>query len=164
MRKHLRAGLLGAVLAAVSPCTQGIQAGTIIVTSTDDSGPGSLREALALAETGDRIVFDASTAARPILLTSGQLILDTDVTIEGLGSSMTIVDGNASSRVFLVGNNVTATISNLTIRNGFEAHLTAEKLAVGEGGGIYNQGYLTVGNSVITHNTVSSLHQRRRCL
>lgn len=37
-----------------------LEAATIIVTNTNDSGPGSLRQALAVAHDGDRITFAVS--------------------------------------------------------------------------------------------------------
>ena len=39
-----------------------MHAATIIVTNTNDSGPGSLRQALAVAHDGDRITFAVSGA------------------------------------------------------------------------------------------------------
>ena len=47
-----------------------LEAATITVTNTNDSGPGSLRQALANANNGDRINFAVTGA---ITLTSGGL-------------------------------------------------------------------------------------------
>ena len=46
----------------------------IVVTNTNDSGPGALRDALAVANDGDTI--DATGVSGTILLTSGQLNVD----------------------------------------------------------------------------------------
>ena len=57
-----------------------LQATTITVTNTNDSGPGSLRQALANANNGDTINF---AVTRTIFLTSGELLVDKTVTISG---------------------------------------------------------------------------------
>src|SRR5438552_18703279 len=48
-------------------------ADTITVINTNDSGPGSLRQALVDANQGDTINFDSSINGQRITLTSGQL-------------------------------------------------------------------------------------------
>src|SRR5436309_15597040 len=53
----------------------------IVVTNTNDSGPGSLRQALADANDGDTIDFDPSLNGQTVTLTSGQLNVDKDVAI-----------------------------------------------------------------------------------
>ena len=88
---------------------------TIIVTNTNDSGPGSLREALADANDGDTINFAVTGT---IGLTSGQLLVDKNVTISGPGSASLAVDGNATSRVFHIGPGKIVSISGLTLTNG----------------------------------------------
>ena len=50
---------------------QNARSATITVTNTNDGGPGSLREALAVANDGDTI--DATGVSGTILLTSGEL-------------------------------------------------------------------------------------------
>src|SRR5499427_5355673 len=104
----------------------------IVVTNTNDSGPGSLRDALAIANDGDTI--DASGVSGTILLTSGELQIHHNVTINGPGAANLAVNGNATSRVFEnFASNVT--ISGFTITNG---------AAGGNGGGILNDGGLTL--------------------
>ena len=56
-------------------------AATIIVNNTNDSGPGSLRQALVDANDGDTI--DATGISGVITLTSGELLVDKSVTING---------------------------------------------------------------------------------
>jgi len=67
------------------------QATTITVTSTNDSGPGSLRQALADAHDGDTINFDVSLKGQTIALTSDELVIDKSITITGPGSDQLAV-------------------------------------------------------------------------
>jgi hypothetical protein len=48
----------------------------ITVTTTADSGTGSLREAIANAQSGDTIKFSSNLANQKITLTSGQLTVN----------------------------------------------------------------------------------------
>src|SRR5262249_46384430 len=75
-----------------------LPANIIVVTNTNDSGPGSLRQALADANDGDTI--DATGVSGTILLTSGELEITHGVTINGPGAASLAVNGNANSRVF----------------------------------------------------------------
>src|SRR5262245_56360130 len=85
----------------------------IVVTNTNDSGPGSLRQALVDANDGDTINFDPSLVAQTITLTSGQLYIRRDVTVTGPGAPFLTVDGNAhiQSGVFYLKQGKAATIS-----------------------------------------------------
>src|SRR6516164_6523611 len=114
---------------------------TITVTNTNDSGPGSLRNALSIANDGDTI--DATGVSGTILLTSGELQIHHNVTINGPGAANLAVNGNATSRVFenFASN---GTISGFTITNG---------AAGGNGGGILNDGGLTLSHSIVSHST-----------
>jgi hypothetical protein len=48
---------------------------TITVTNTNDSGAGSLRQALADADDGDPITFDSALAGQTITLTTTELAI-----------------------------------------------------------------------------------------
>ena len=102
-------------------CAAGLfaSATTIIVTNTNDNGAGSLRQALVDANDGDTI--DATGISGVITLTTGELLVDKSVTINGAGADVLAIDGNAASVVFFIFRNrpgETVTISGLTIRNG----------------------------------------------
>src|ERR1044071_4224303 len=91
MRGSLRvvaSATTGLALFLVSATTD---AATITVANTNDSGPGSLRQALADANDGDRVNFDASLKGQSIALTSGELVIDKSITITGPGSDQLTV-------------------------------------------------------------------------
>jgi len=69
----------------------------IVVTNTNDSGPGSVRNALAVANDGDTI--DATGVSGTIVLTSGELQINHNVTINGPGAGNLAVNGNGTFRV-----------------------------------------------------------------
>ena len=125
-----------------------------IVTNTSDSGAGSLRQALADALNGETITFNIPTAdpgfnagVWTITLTSGELVIEKDVTISGLGADVLVVnrDGNAPAfRIFDLLPGKTVALEGLTISNG--------KATVG-GGIINNHSNLTINNCTLTGNT-----------
>ncbi|NBC18937.1 MAG: hypothetical protein GVY18_16675 [Bacteroidetes bacterium] len=116
-----------------------------VVTNLGDSGNGSLRGVLAAVASGTTVTFDPSLSGQTIDLTSGQLTLDTDVTVDAsaLPESITIQGG--PGRVFWVTPTANATLSHLTIRGGDTDF----------GGGISNDGTLTVRSSTIRNNEAS---------
>ena len=122
---------------------------SFVVSNTDDSGPGSLRQAIldANAQQGaNDITFNEAVFQTPqlIILSGTQLELkDTTgtTTITGPAAGVT-VSGDNASRVFEVDANVTASISGMTITGG---------TTTGNGGGLYSDG----GNVTLTNCTVS---------
>ena len=141
--------LFGCLLSAI---THPSAAATRTVTNTNDSGAGSLRQAIdSAAPTGDLIVFAAGVEGT-IALTSGELFLNKNVTIAGPGAVVLTISGNNLSRVFKVGS-VTAAISGLRISDG---RVTGNPSVVGGGAGIFNNnGNLTVQNCEIVNNTMT---------
>src|SRR5213594_2777454 len=62
---------------------------TITVTNGNDSGPGSLRQALADANDGDTINFDPSVNI--VMLTTAELAINKSVTLSGAPQMVTVV-------------------------------------------------------------------------
>jgi hypothetical protein len=165
---NLPAGICFALLCAVVFSTQ---ANIITVTNTNDSGPGSLRQALADAHDGDTINFDVSLKGQTIALTSGELVIDKSITITGPGSDQLAVGLDIPQyhfRVFHVMASPTVTIEGLRIGPSLyfygcgiqndQATLTINNCVVAgnagltSGAGISNGGTLTINNSSITDN------------
>jgi hypothetical protein len=71
---------------------------------------------IAAAVSGDTIVFDSSLKGQTITLTSGELVIDKSLEIEGPGAKHLTISGNDASRVFdIVTAGLTVTIAELTI-------------------------------------------------
>jgi len=121
-------------------------ADVITVTNTNDSGPGSLRQALADAHDNDTINFAVTGA---ISLTSGELLIAKSVTISGPGANVLAImrDPNAASfRIFHITTNHTVTIEGLAVING--------SILSGFGGGILNQeSTLTINGCAVSGNS-----------
>ena len=134
-----------------------------IVTTNADSGAGSLRNAIQDACAGSTITFDMTPGhvVSPITLTSAELVISKNLTIQGPGANLLTVQrstaiGTPIFRVFNIGS-ATVTISGLTIANGNTADGAAGGGNPGvNGGGIINTGTLTITNSSITGNLTGS--------
>ena len=140
---------------------------TIVVHSTADDGPGSLRQALRLARDGGTINIRARGT---ITLTSGELIVDKSVTIRGPGAANLAVSGNNTSRVFHIMPGTTVTISGLKITGSVpgvpgvlpssaiysdRATLTVNSCLISDNsaGGIISTGSIELIDSVVTENS-----------
>jgi hypothetical protein len=174
------AGKNGGVGLGLVEVYSGLAGGTLTVTSTLDSGAGSLRDAIAAAVDGDTIQFDAALNGQPIALTSGELLIDKSITIRGpMVVERSPADGTPALRIFHITPGHAVTMEDLTIQFGFTTEsgagifndgstLTLNHCAVtrnfgglsggASGGGIYSSGAgatLTIANSTITNNVLS---------
>jgi CSLREA domain-containing protein len=105
-------------------------------------------------------------------LSLGELTIAKNITINGAGKGITIINGDALSRVFNSQVGGTLTLNNLTVRNGAhtgggtnsggggiynQGELILQNVSLsnnhaGNGGGIFNDGILTINNSAISNN------------
>jgi beta-glucanase (GH16 family) len=122
-------------------------ASEMIVTNANDSGPGSLRKALGSVCVNGTVTFDPAMAGQTVTLLSGPLTLGKNVQIDGSAAPGLTISGNNSDRVFIVNAGVTASISNLTIANGYGWQLA---------GGILNNGSLTLDHTIVTQNSMAT--------
>lgn len=141
----------------------------ITVTNTNDSGPGSLRAAIASASAGDTINFGVTGT----IILSSTLTVSTSLSISGPGASGLAISGNNLVQVFVINAPAAVTISGVTIENGAAADFGAVgggiqnsgatlalnncivtgNSANSDAGGIYNAGTLTVTNSTVSNNS-----------
>jgi hypothetical protein len=121
------------------------------VNNLHNSGVGSLRAAVEYANShpGTTINF-ARSLSGSIKLTSGELAITQNTIIDGPGAGKLAVSGTSHSRVFAISPGTKVTISELTITHGL-----ADSDASGIkslGGGVLNQGELTLEDVVVSHN------------
>ena len=151
--------LLFTLLCAAMASLQIVQAATITVTSTADSGQNTLRAALASATDGDTINFSLTYPAT-VTLTSGQLVVDKNVMISGPGANQLTVqrstaEGTPDFRIFYVSPGKTVTISGLTITNGLLEPIVG--FPNNSGAGIHNDhATLTVSNCTLRDNSADN--------
>lgn len=139
-------------------------AATSTVTTTADDGAGSLRAAVATANStvDDDIINFSIPSSDPnctsdgvctITLISGELVVNSTSTagklmiVNSTGASNLKVSGNNASRIFFVDSGGDLTLNEITIMNG---------VSIDDGGGIYNLGALTLTSSIVTNNSAKS--------
>src|ERR1043165_4210920 len=97
------------------------EAATVTVSSTNDSGPGSLRQAIAGTAAGDLLGFAPSVTGPIHLVSVGQrgpaLVIDKNLTIQGPGARVLAVDSGGQSTIVYISSG-TVSISGLTLANG----------------------------------------------
>ncbi len=161
----------------VSPSPIPTPGSTVVNTDQDTTTPGdslcSLREAIESSDPDScgpeqaLITFEASLAGQTLTINS-TLLVDRDVEIEGLSPGGITISGGDSVGVFEINAGRTVTLDQLTITSGRatfgggivnQGTLTVSTSTFsdnsadnGGGGGIYNQGTLTVSNSTFSGN------------
>jgi len=121
------------------------------VTNTNDSGGGSLRDAVASTPPGGTVDFDPSLAGSTIVLGS-QIVITNDVFIDGPGPGALTISGGGVTRIFNIVGGSNVNISGLRFINGL---VTGGGVQLGPA--IINQGAfnLTIDNCVFESNNAS---------
>lgn len=136
-------------------------AGIFVVNNNADSGMGSLREAIGLANGSPNNVvqFNPSLKGSTITLTTGEIEITKPMTIAGLGANLLTISGGHHSRIFYVhvGSSPTySTIEDLTLTAGnaagyggtilvLDSSLIVQRATISDsaasvGGGVFAQG------------------------
>ncbi|MBU0511111.1 MAG: right-handed parallel beta-helix repeat-containing protein [Chloroflexi bacterium] len=168
-------GFLALLFSVFTLWAQPAAAAERLVTTTADSGPGSLRQVLADAQAGDTITFDLTYPAEILLSQTEEILIDKNLTITGPGADLlTIKTSNyegIGARIFKIAAGTVVTISDLTFANAggygtlarqggaiYNAgsltliRCTFTNNASQEGGAIYNEGTLTLSHSLVSNN------------
>lgn len=125
----------------------GMKVSAQVVTNTADSGPGTLRYAIADAANGAIITFASNLSAATITLAS-TLDINTSLTIDASALPDGIqISGNGSVEIFNVISDITISLNSLTLTNG----------SAGAGGGIDNNGTLTMTSCTLSGNRANDL-------
>ncbi len=164
--------LLTVLFSATFP-VRSVYAASITVNGTADTiandGQCTLREAIinanndntsgstdcAAGSGSDTLILPAGTYVLTLsgfdnTSAGGDLDINSDITIIGAGAGSTIIRQTvATERVIHIVSNYTVNISGVTITGGDEGNAQG-------GGGVQNNGTLTINNSVITGNTTTT--------
>jgi hypothetical protein len=122
---------------------------SLVVTSLlDDGSVGTLRWAITQANGTSGGIYDSiQIPVGTIALASALPNITQNVTIVGSGKTSTVIDGNSQFRIFNVNNNISLTVSDLTLKRGQNTN----------GGLIYNnRGTVTANNVRFTSMTGGS--------
>ena len=114
----------------------------VVVLNTHDSGPGSLRDLVECVSENATITFDLDYPAE-IILTSGEIHINKNLTISGPGMETLSISGNSLSRIFQLAELHQLNISDVTLKNA---------TSINEGGAIYAKGNLTLKNLRFQNN------------
>ena len=127
-----------------------VHAATFAVDNLNDNEAGTLRAAIVSANANpgpDTIEFNAGLNGT-IVLSSDLPELTGDVEITGPGTEIITISGQSLYRPFFVSSGSTVTLAGLTIANG-QSSLVGSG---GTGGGLHNEGNLTVTDCVLSNN------------
>ncbi len=116
------------------------------VTNTNNSGGGSLRDAVANTPSGGIVDFDPGLAGSTIVLGT-EIVIDKSLTIAGPGPGLLTVSGNNVTRIFNIIAGQDVTISGLRLFNGS----STIGAAINNGGALN----LVINNCVFESNTAS---------
>ncbi|WP_335943686.1 Ig-like domain-containing protein [Pseudomonas sp. G166] len=131
---------------------------TWTATNNLNSGVGSLRAALASAQNGDIVTFNAgmTVALTQVLDVNRNITIDGDLNNDNVAD--VTLDGQFRTQVLNVTAGTTATLDGLVITRGMVAGNGGnggDDALVAKGGGIYNAGTLTLRNVTVTSNAAS---------
>jgi hypothetical protein len=113
--------------------------------NTNDSGPGSLRDAIAAATPGTTVNVPTNLSGQIITLAS-ELVLDKNLNIISSFDGGLTLRGHGSNRVLRVASGSTVLLDGLTFTNGF----TTE-----HGGGALTEGVLTLRRCTLAGNVAA---------
>ena len=117
-----------------------------VVTNSADSGPFTLKDEVACAQSGETITIDPSVTN--ITFTTGEIVLNKSIIIIGHDMNALTISGNNSSRLFQLQAGNFLRLEEMTLSNG---------TSVTNGGAFWNQGAMEVENVSIENCTENGI-------
>ncbi len=117
-------------------------AATRTVTTLADSGAGSLRDTLDLAESGDTVIF--APGLQGTIALNSTLLINRSLTLDG--DRRIVIDGGENVGAIYIPANLGVRLRGLTIQRGLSDY----------GGGVFNLGALIVENCRLLDNHANS--------
>lgn len=146
LRPHPLALYLACALLASPVTALAAPAGAILVENCDDAGAGSLRAAVAAADSGAEIDL-SGLACDTITLSSGAILVSgADLRLTGPGRQALTIDGGGLGRVVDHSGTGTLTLTGLTLTHGKSS---------GDGGCLRSAGHLALSDVAITGCTAA---------
>lgn len=132
-----------------------------VVSTNADSGPGSLRDAVANANPGDTIMFvipasSTITFASPITISKNEKISGPGFTANGSSYSGLTLNGNGATQLFIIPAASVVTLSGLVLENG------TANVAHSPGGVVSNKGALDLDADALVGSTSNVQSALRR--
>lgn len=124
---------------------------TLTVTSLDDAGAGTLRQAIVDAPPGALIEF----AVEGTITLASELVVDKAITVDGPGPAKLTVSGGDLVRVLRVGASGNLHLSGVTLSGGHLDCGTACAPVPGSGAALYNEGRVVLYDVDIIDNYIA---------
>jgi parallel beta-helix repeat protein len=138
----------------------------VVLNNLDDGSAGSLRALIAAASSGDTITFDPQSLSSSSTInldpTKGELFINKDLSITGLGVANLTISGQNSgqnaTRVFEVAAGANVSLADLTVTGGNGVPNNPKGLHSNRGGGIVvdENSTLTITGSIVSANSVTA--------
>jgi hypothetical protein len=120
-----------------------------VVSTTADSGDGSLRQVVGQADVTATVTFAPGLAGQTIGITGGEIAVSNQFIIDGSALSSGVqISGSNVSRIFNIGVSGNLTLNSLTLRDANGGG--------GDGGAILNIGTATLNACTLTANSTGS--------
>jgi CubicO group peptidase (beta-lactamase class C family) len=120
-----------------------------IVTTTADSGAGSLRQVASVVRGGRTVTFATNLSGQTITLASGEIAITNSLTIDAsVLPNGIIINGNHNSRIFNIAGGAAVTLNALVLTNGYATNGNS-------GGAIFNAGTLALNNCTLAGNSAN---------
>lgn len=132
-----------------------VPATSIVVNNCNDSGSGSLRDAIASANTGDTIDLTQLSCSQITLTTGSIVFTQSTLTLQGPGSKYLSISGNDIYAPLQHGGYGKLYLNDLTVEHG-KKYYTDAQVDNARGGCIFSNGTVYLNNSVVAYCSVNN--------